>query len=83
MYAAIQDAYTSGSETYAQIQPVASTSAYTPSSSNQNPSTSAANVTQKFNEISIHSRQGMRLIIHSRSRTNELKNMRKCSIQYE
>ena len=58
MYAAIQDAYTSGSETYAQIQPVASASSSYSTSLNNPSSPRTANVTQKFSEVSIHSRQG-------------------------
>lgn len=58
MYAAIQDAYTSGSETYAQIQPVANASSVYNTSSNNPGSPRTTNVTQKFGDVSIHSRQG-------------------------
>ncbi|XP_065203645.1 dentin sialophosphoprotein [Planococcus citri] len=57
MYAAIQDAYTSGSETYAQIQPVANASSAYNASSNEPGSPKTANITHKFGEVSIHSRQ--------------------------
>ncbi len=54
MYAAIPDAYTSGSDTYAQIQPVTSNSTYeTPNE---------ASTSQRFSVASsVHSRQGLNL----------------------
>lgn len=53
MYAAIQEAYTSGSETYAQIQPVSAASTY-----EIVPEVPAETTSHRFSMASVHSRQG-------------------------